>query len=246
VSAATRDGQPLVVEKTNGNHWRVDTRGELIVKLSYRVFCNQRSVTTNYVDADYGVFNGAPTFITIAENAQRPHDVSIELPVGWTAVSARWRRAHRNSNLSTVLAKPRPRADGAPAPPDPRWPSLGLEAHEFFHLYNVKRLRPIELGPFQLREGAGHCSRTSRLRRSTDCPARCQDPPHDQRPREPRRCDAAGVSALQRRDDSRRTSSAGRPRRLPASICATGSRARSRRPTSSITPTCWSGTACAS
>jgi predicted metalloprotease with PDZ domain len=33
-------------------------------------------------------------------------------------------------------------------PQDGRWPSLGLEAHEFFHLYNVKRLRPIELGPF--------------------------------------------------------------------------------------------------
>jgi predicted metalloprotease with PDZ domain len=239
LSAATRDGQPLVVEKTNGNHWRVDTRGELIVKLSYRVFCNQRSVTTNYVDADYGVFNGAPTFITIAENARRPHDVLIELPAGWTSAmtglddaprglpnafratdyemlvdspivagklgirtfevtgkkhyvvsagdSDGWDAAratrdlktfveenhrfwgflpyekyvflllfrpggggleHRNSNLSTVLAKPRPRADGAPAPPDARWPSLGLEAHEFFHLYNVKRLRPIELGPF--------------------------------------------------------------------------------------------------
>jgi predicted metalloprotease with PDZ domain len=55
---------------------------------------------------------------------------------------------HRNSNLSTVLAKPRPRADSSDAPPQARWPSLGLEAHEYFHLFNVKRLRPIELGPF--------------------------------------------------------------------------------------------------
>jgi predicted metalloprotease with PDZ domain len=239
VSAETPDGQPLVVEKTNGNHWRVGTRGERLVKLSYRVFCNQRTVTTNYVDADYGVFNGAPTFITLAENARRPHDVQIELPPGWTAamtgldgapggrpnqfhatdyetlvdspivagklgirsfevagkqhfvVSAGdtdgWDgdRAtsdlqtfveeshrfwgflpyekyvflllfrpggggleHRNSNLSTVVVRPRPRADGGPAAPHARWPSLGLEAHEYFHLFNVKRLRPIELGPF--------------------------------------------------------------------------------------------------
>ena len=69
VIAETLDGQPLVIEKTNANHWRVGTRGERAVKLSYRVFCNQRTVTTNYVDADYGVFNGAPTFITLAENA---------------------------------------------------------------------------------------------------------------------------------------------------------------------------------
>ena len=63
---------------------------------------------------------------------------------------------HRNSNLSTVVAKPRPRADGAPAPPHARWPSLGLEAHEYFHLFNVKRLRPIELGPFNFEKRADH------------------------------------------------------------------------------------------
>lgn len=239
VTARTLDGQPLVIEKTNANHWQVATRGASAVRLSYRVFCKQRTVTTNWVDADYGVFNGAPTFITLAETAKRPHDVRIELPSGWTAamtglddapggkpnefratdyemlvdspivagklgirtfevtgkkhfvVSAGdtdgWdgERAtrdlrtfveenhrfwgflpyekyvflllfrpggggleHRNSNLSTVLAKPRPRADGTPARADGRWPSLGLQAHEFFHLYNVKRLRPIELGPF--------------------------------------------------------------------------------------------------
>lgn len=250
LSAATLDGKPLVIEKTNGNRWRVDTsdqRGQpgqtaqRAVKLTYRVFCHQRTVTTNYVDADYGVFNGAPTFMTLAEarNAKRPHDVRVELPPGWTAAmtglddapggranefratdyemlvdspivagklgirtfdvagkkhfvvsagdtdgwdgdrAARDLRTfveenrhfwgflpyekyvflllfrpggggleHRNSNLSTVVAKPRPRADGTPAPVDGRWPSLGLQAHEYFHLFNVKRLRPVELGPF--------------------------------------------------------------------------------------------------
>ena len=239
LTAETLDRQPLVVEKTSGNRWRVATRGVNTLRLSYRVFCHQRTVTANYVDADYGVFNGAPTFITLAENARRPHDVTIDLPAGWTSamtgldaapggrpnqfraadyetlvdspivagklgvgtfdvagkrhfvVSAGdtegWDRdratrdlqtfveenhrfwgvlpyekyvflllfrpgggglEHRNSNLSTVVAKPRPRPDGAPAPPQARWPSLGLQAHEYFHLFNVKRLRPIELGPF--------------------------------------------------------------------------------------------------
>jgi predicted metalloprotease with PDZ domain len=39
-----------------------------------------------------------------------------------------------------------------PAGPSPRRPSrsgwLDLVAHEYFHLWNVKRLRPVELGPF--------------------------------------------------------------------------------------------------
>ncbi|HEY7291802.1 MAG TPA: hypothetical protein VH583_18330 [Vicinamibacterales bacterium] len=238
LTAQAPDGATLDVQKTNGNHWTVVTHGAPVVRLAYRVFCHQRSVTTNDVDADYGVFNGAPTFITIAEKIRRRHDVQIELPKDWTAamtgldnvagnpnhfravdyetlvdspivagklgirsfdvagkkhfvVSAGdtdgWDgdRAtrdlqtfveechrfwgflpyekyvflllfrpggggleHRNSNLSTVLAKPRPRADGTPAPQNVRWPSLGLEAHEYFHLFNVKRLRPVELGPF--------------------------------------------------------------------------------------------------
>jgi predicted metalloprotease with PDZ domain len=239
VRAETPRGQPLAVEQTSANRWRVGTRGEPFVRLSYRVFCRQRTVTTNYVDADYAVLNGAPTFITLAENATRPHLVRIELPAGWTAAKTglddapgnqahHFRAAdyetlvdspivagklgirtfevagkphvvvsagnadgwdgdrgtrdlqafveethrfwgflpyekyvflllfrpggggleHRNSNLSTVVARPRPRPDGTPAPPTARWPSLGLLAHEYFHLFNVKRLRPIELGPF--------------------------------------------------------------------------------------------------
>ncbi|MGB9611943.1 MAG: M61 family metallopeptidase, partial [Bryobacteraceae bacterium] len=44
-----------------------------------------------------------------------------------------------------------------PGPPDPSAPRvrrptrlgwLGLVSHEYFHLWNVKRLRPVELGPF--------------------------------------------------------------------------------------------------
>lgn len=238
-SAASPDGRPLGVEKPAPNRWRIATGGARAVHLTYTVFCFERTVTTNYVDAEYGVFNGAPTFITLAETARRPHDVRFELPPGWTSAmtglpaapggrphhfrapdyetlvdspvlvgalgirrfdvagiphfvvhagdATGWdgERAtrdlqtfveetrrfwgflpydkyvflllfrpggggleHRNSNLSTVVARPRPRPDGTPAPPDARWPSLGLEAHEFFHLYNVKRLRPMELGPF--------------------------------------------------------------------------------------------------
>jgi predicted metalloprotease with PDZ domain len=233
--AKTTDGKTLAVEKTDKNHWRLDTGGAATAQLSYRVFCNQRSVTTNEVTASYGVLNGAPTFITLAEPARRPHDVQIELPQGWTRAMTgladapggkpnRFRAAdfetlvdspillgglgvhefvvsgkrhyvvsvgntegwdgdratrdlqtfveesqrfwgflpyekylfllmfrqggggleHKNSNLSTVVARSSPERK--------RWQSLGLEAHEYFHLFNVKRLRPVELGPFDFDE----------------------------------------------------------------------------------------------
>ncbi len=223
-------GRTLVVEQPQANRWRVQTGGDRTIELSYRVFCNQRSVTTNYVGGDYAVVNGAPTFITLVGSPPRPHDLRLELPQhwsramtgledapdrlpnhfratdyetlvdspilagnpivrefrvadvphyvvavgeidGWDADAAArdlaryvdevrrfwgtlpyakydfllpFRRGgggleHRNSTLSTVAARP-----GTP------WPAIGLLAHEYFHLFNVKRLRPIELGPFDL------------------------------------------------------------------------------------------------
>jgi len=44
---------------------------------------------------------------------------------------------HKNSTLSTVAARP-----------GVTWTGVGLLSHEYFHLFNVKRLRPVELGPF--------------------------------------------------------------------------------------------------
>jgi len=236
VKARTTGGTALPVEKTRKNRWRIDAGGQSPVIVSYRVHCNQSSVTTNSVDADYAVFNGAPTFMTLAEGqTRRPHEVRITMPsawthamsglaaapgpqpnhfradsyetlvdspilagklhvrdfdvagkkhyvvsagdvTGWDAESATrdlatfvaethrfwgflpydkyvfllvFRQArggleHLNSTLSNVSARPR---EGAPQE-RARWASLGLLAHEYFHLFNAKRLRPIELGPF--------------------------------------------------------------------------------------------------
>jgi predicted metalloprotease with PDZ domain len=239
VAAAAPDGRVLTIEKTRANRWTVQTGGAREVRLRYTVVGHERTVTTNWIDTDYGVFNGAPTFITIAERAKRPHEVRMDMPASWPVVmtglddlpgpSPHTFRApdyetlvdspivagpltvrrfevariphfvvsvgdtegwdgdrgardlqrfveenlrfwgalpyrkyvflllfrpggggleHKNSNLSTVVARPRPRPDGTPAPADAPWPSLGLQAHEYVHLFNVKRLRPVELGPF--------------------------------------------------------------------------------------------------
>src|SRR5262245_47652317 len=229
VEARARDGAALQVEKPQGNRWRVHTGGRPSIVLSYRVVCNQRSVTTNFIGEDYAVLNGAPTFITLVEKARRPHEVHIALPPTWTRAMTglaavpgsapnRFRSPdyetlvdspimagklgvrefsvagkphyvvsagdvagwdadgatrdlatfvgevhrfwgflpydkyvfllvfrpggggleHQNSTLSTVAARPGPGM----------WQGVGLLSHEYFHLFNVKRLRPVELGPF--------------------------------------------------------------------------------------------------
>jgi predicted metalloprotease with PDZ domain len=233
VSAATEGGEPLSVEKTAKNRWRVRTQGSPRVALRYRVYSREMSVRTNFVDSSFALLNGAPTFMTLAEDGARTHDVRVVLPSGWkVAVSPlppvpgggenAWRaedfdtlvdsplytgnatvrrfevagRQHLlvNEGEDGVWDGPRSAADAAKivaeqvelwgAAPYPRyvffnlltegggglehkdstvllssrWRTrtregyldwLGLVSHELFHAWNGKRLRPIELGPFE-------------------------------------------------------------------------------------------------
>jgi predicted metalloprotease with PDZ domain len=229
LTARTPDGTPLEVTKPRPNRWQVRTNGTPSVVVSYRLLCEGRSVTTNWVGGDLGVINGGAAFITLVENARRPHDVEIAMPPGWTSSASGLDPAlggrpnhYRAPDFDTlddslivagnldvrefvvdgsthvlVDAGDHPSWNGARAAADLEkmvrevrtfWGFLpfkryvflnvfrqgggGLEhsnstlltsspkleaptrgwlsfvAHEYFHAFNVKRLRPIELGPF--------------------------------------------------------------------------------------------------
>jgi predicted metalloprotease with PDZ domain len=230
--AATTGGRALPVVKTRKNHWEVTTGGARNITLTYRVYARQMTVQGNWVDADFAMLNGAPTFITIADRQSRPHEVLVELPAGWTTsvsalATAPGTTAHHyvapdydtlvdsplvagtptvhefqvagkphylvNVGEGGVWDGPRSTRDvktlveanlgfWGELPYDKyvffniltggggglehrnstvmmasRWATgtregylrwLGLVSHEYFHTWNVKRLRPVELGPF--------------------------------------------------------------------------------------------------
>ena len=233
VEALTATGSnqaPLLVEKTRKNRWRVQTNGARTVGVHYRVYAHEMSVRTNWVDDEYALLNGAPTFITLLTTLNRPHEVRLVLPAAWSrSVSAMpvagspnsFRAADYDTLVDspivcgnpaiydfTVAGKPhylvdvaeRGVWDGKRAVHDlativqqttdfwgavpydsyyffniiggtgggiehkastvlnPKRDSTGTRedylawlstaSHEFFHAWNVKRLRPIELGPF--------------------------------------------------------------------------------------------------
>ena len=82
VTARTATGGALAVEKCAKNRWRVATGGEPQVRVSYRVYGREMAVRTNWIDASFALVNGAPTFLTLAGDHQRPHEVAITLPEG--------------------------------------------------------------------------------------------------------------------------------------------------------------------
>jgi predicted metalloprotease with PDZ domain len=233
LSARSPTGAALVVERPRTNRWLVrNPGGDRKVVVSYRLKCDRRSVTTNWVSDDLIVLNGAATFLTPVEPVRRAHEVRLELPPGCrrsiTALAAaadgqpnhyrvddydtlvdspivagdlsihefdvegsrhiladagdvgRWDGARAAGDLEKIVRQTRrfwgslpfrryvflnvfrPGAGGlehkdstlltanparlAREPGSLGW--LRFVSHEYFHAFNVKRLRPIELGPF--------------------------------------------------------------------------------------------------
>jgi predicted metalloprotease with PDZ domain len=200
--------------------------------LTYRVYARQLIVQGNWVDAEFAMLNGAPTFITLGDGRPRAHEVRLELPPTWkTSVSGLaappggapntfvapdydtlvdspivagnpaiyeftvdgvphalvnvgeagvWDGVKSVADVQKIVETNRRFWGGLPYPRylflnllgsgggglehktstvmlASRWATrtregylrwLGLVSHEYLHAWNVKLLRPIELGPF--------------------------------------------------------------------------------------------------
>jgi len=231
VTAAGPDGRALDVDKSKKNHWRIATGGAPSITLKYRLYCREMSVRTNWVESDFAMINGAPTFITLADLAPRPHEVIINPAPAWKRSVTplpemgggehRYRAPDYDTLVDSPIVVGNPAVydfvvdgkkhslvnvgeggvfDGTRAAKDletivkedrrlwgflpydryvffnmitesggglehknstllmtNRWTTrtrraylswLELASHEYFHAWNVKRLRPAELGPF--------------------------------------------------------------------------------------------------
>jgi predicted metalloprotease with PDZ domain len=230
--SARAGGKAVLVTKTLKNRWSIQTGGAEVVTVSYKVYGRVMSVRHNWIDSGFAMLNGAPTFVSLFEpGIRRPHEVTIELPQGWTGVQTALPRVagaaqtFRAEDFDTLVDSPIVAGnpvthsfvvdgkthtlvlegdlsffDGGQAAADiqkivgaarelmgslpyPHYHFLnlvtgdndGLEhansflvrsnrfatrthkayldwlslvAHEYFHAWNVKRLRPAELGPF--------------------------------------------------------------------------------------------------
>jgi len=87
LAARTVDGRPLVIAKSRKNRWRVETGGADPVIVSYRVYCHVMDVQDNWVDEEFALLNGAPTFLTLPDRMARPHDVRMVLPPEWKTIA---------------------------------------------------------------------------------------------------------------------------------------------------------------
>lgn len=83
IEASAADGSVLSIRKTRKNRWQVETKGAPRVSVRYKLFCHSMHVQDNYVDGEFALINGQPTFLTLVRNEGVPHEVSLTMPANW-------------------------------------------------------------------------------------------------------------------------------------------------------------------
>src|SRR5258708_28377150 len=84
-------------DKTAKNRWRITTGGSRDVTVTYRVYSHEMTVRSNWVDADFAMLNGAPTYLTLVESGARPPHGRPQLPPARETPVPRMPRAPRRA-----------------------------------------------------------------------------------------------------------------------------------------------------
>lgn len=84
LTATSDNNVSMVVQKTSKNHWLVTCVPGHDVTVTYRLYCHEMSVRSNWVDQDMAVLNGAATFLTVAGAESTPHQIRFEVPENWS------------------------------------------------------------------------------------------------------------------------------------------------------------------
>lgn len=83
VRARSGRGEPLAVEKTDKQTWRVAANGEGGVVLDYRVYANSLGDRTRHADDTHAFISPSSVMMYVPERRERPVRVRIDAPDGW-------------------------------------------------------------------------------------------------------------------------------------------------------------------
>ncbi len=83
VSVISTPEVPVTIEKNSKNRWLVKCVAGKDVVVTWRVYCHEMSVRSNWVDDEMAVLCGAATFLTPADIPSVEHRVHFDLPRRW-------------------------------------------------------------------------------------------------------------------------------------------------------------------
>lgn len=87
LAADGRDGEALAVERVDKQTWSVANGGRGF-RLRYRVFADELSVRTSYVDDRFALLNGTSVMMYVVGETSRPTTLELEPPPSWPVHTA--------------------------------------------------------------------------------------------------------------------------------------------------------------
>jgi predicted metalloprotease with PDZ domain len=104
IAAHDASGASLELHKPEKNRWTVTTGGAKQVVVTYRLYCREMSVRSNWVDNDFALINGAAAFVTPVTARKQKHRVTFELPDDWKSSVSSMESADGGTPHSYVAA----------------------------------------------------------------------------------------------------------------------------------------------
>lgn len=86
-------GQKLPVTRLDDQTWRVETRGQRRLEVSYRVYGDDLSGTFSQLNERHANFNGGSVFMYVVGHKQDPVTLKVEPPPNWRVINAASLRA---------------------------------------------------------------------------------------------------------------------------------------------------------
>lgn len=99
-SASSEDGVALGWTKKNKNAWIIDAAGKQSVKVSYRIYCNARSVAECRVESNAAFIAPNGVFMYVEGQQNHPVDVTINMPDGWKNCSSGMKKTSSTSSAT--------------------------------------------------------------------------------------------------------------------------------------------------
>lgn len=88
-TATNEAGESLKWQKISKNHWQVNCEDNSLIKIRYRIFCNELTVRTNHIDRTHAFLTGAAVFMYVPEYTQQSYTVEIgEIQENWKITTA--------------------------------------------------------------------------------------------------------------------------------------------------------------
>jgi predicted metalloprotease with PDZ domain len=88
-AATNAAGESLKWQKISKNHWQIQSENHSLIKIRYRIFCNELTVRTNHIDRTHAFLTGAAVFMYVPEYTQQSYTVEIgKIQENWQITTA--------------------------------------------------------------------------------------------------------------------------------------------------------------